>query len=36
MIIYFLEKSVNFNANDLNSSIIAGTEKTLINITNEL
>ena len=34
--IYFLEKSIPFNSNDLNSTIIAGTEKTLINITNEL
>ena len=34
--IYFLEKSIPFNSNDLNSPIIAGTEKTLINITNEL
>tara|TARA_B100001123_G_scaffold439319_1_gene575948 strand:- start:231 stop:1229 length:999 start_codon:yes stop_codon:yes gene_type:complete len=34
--IYFLEKSIPFNANDLNSHIIAGTEKTLINISNEL
>ena len=36
MLIYFLEKSIPFNANDLNSSLISGTEKTLINISNEL
>ena len=34
--IYFLEKSFPFNGNDLNSSIIAGSEKTLINIANKL
>ena len=36
MIIYFLEKSISFNADDLNSNIIGGTEKILINISNEL
>ena len=36
MNIYFLEKSVPFNGNDLNSNFIGGTEKTLINISNEL
>ncbi len=35
-IIYFLEKSISFNANDLNSNKIAGSEKTLINISNEI
>ena len=34
--IYFLEKSIPFNANDLNLSLISGTERTLINISNEL
>ena len=34
--IYFIEKSINFNSNDFNSNKIAGSEKTLINITNEL
>ena len=34
--IFFLEKSFPFNGNDLNSSIIAGSEKTLINIANKL
>ena len=34
--IYFLEKSIPFNANDLNLSLISGTEKILINISNEL
>ena len=34
--IYFIESSTNFNVNDLNSPNIAGSEKTLINITNEL
>ena len=33
--IFFIEKSTSFNANDLNSSLIGGSEKTLINITNE-
>ena len=36
MLIYFLENSIPFNATDINSPKIAGTEKTLINITNEL
>jgi len=34
--IYFIEKSIDFNSNDFNSNKIAGSEKTLINITNEL
>ena len=34
--IYFLENSFDYNANDLNSSSIGGSEKTLINISNEL
>jgi len=34
--IYFLENSFDYNGNDLNRSIIGGSEKTLINITNEL
>ena len=34
--IYFIEKSIPFNANDLNLSLISGTEKILINISNEL
>ena len=34
--IYFIENSYDYNASDLNSSKIAGSEKTLINITNEL
>ena len=34
--IYFIEKSTDFNLNDLNSDKIAGSEKTLINISNEL
>ena len=34
--IYFLENSFDYNGSNLNSSIIAGSEKTLINITNEL
>ena len=36
MVIYFLEQSIPFDGNDLNDSKIAGTEKTLINITTEL
>ncbi len=36
MLIYFLENSIPFNATDINSPKIAGTEKTLINIANEL
>jgi len=34
--IYFIERSTSFNCLDLNSPHIAGSEKTLINITNEL
>ena len=34
--IYFIEKSTSFNISDLNSPDIAGSEKTLINISNEL
>ena len=34
--IYFIEKSIDFNSNDFNSNKITGSEKTLINITNEL
>lgn len=34
--IYFLEKSIPFDFEDLNSPLIAGTEKTLINISLEL
>ena len=34
--IYFVEKSTAFNSDDLNSHLIAGSEKTLINITSEL
>ena len=34
--IYFVEKSSDFNFMDLNSDKIAGAEKTLINISNEL
>ncbi len=36
MLIYFLEKSIPFNGNDLDNSKLGGTEKTLINISNEL
>ena len=36
MLIYFIEKSIPFTANDLNSNFISGTEKILINISNEL
>ena len=36
MLIYFLEQSIPFNGNDLDNIKIAGTEKTLINITTEL
>ncbi len=36
MNIFFLEKSIDFNGEDIDSSKIGGTEKTLINITNEL
>lgn len=34
--IYFLENSFDYNANDLNSPSIGGSEKTLINISNAL
>ena len=34
--IYFLENSFDYNGSNLNSAFIAGSEKTLINITNEL
>ena len=34
--IYFLENSFDYNGSDLNSPKIGGSEKTLINITNEL
>ena len=34
--IYFLENSFDYNASDLNSNKISGSEKTLINISNEL
>ena len=34
--IYFIENSINFNGNDLNSNKIGGAEKILINLTNEL
>ncbi|MFL2902175.1 MAG: hypothetical protein ACJZ4W_00405 [Candidatus Pelagibacter sp.] len=34
--IYFVEKSVPFNCSDINESFIGGSEKTLINISNEL
>jgi len=34
--IYFIEQSTDFNSDDLNSSKIAGAEKILINITNNL
>ncbi len=36
MKVYFLEKSIPFTSLDLNSHKLGGTEKTLINITNEL
>ena len=36
MKIFFLESSISFNTNDLNSENIGGTEKVLINIVNEL
>lgn len=36
MLIYFLEQSIPFNSSDLDDTKIAGTEKTLINITTEL
>ncbi len=34
--IYFIESSTDFNNSNLDSPLIAGSEKTLINITNEL
>ena len=34
--IYFIENSFDYNAQNLNDHTIAGSEKTLINITNEL
>lgn len=34
--IYFIENSFDYNAQNLNGNTIAGSEKTLINITNEL
>ena len=34
--IYFIENSFNYNADNLNDKFIAGSEKVLINITNEL
>jgi len=34
--IYFIEKSVPFNSLDINKPFISGSEKTLINISNEL
>jgi len=34
--IYFIEKSFPFNAGDLNKNFIAGSERILINLTNEL
>ena len=34
--IYFVEKSIPFNGDNLNSHLIAGSEKTLINISSEL
>ena len=34
--IYFVEKSTAFNSDNLNSHLIAGSEKTLINISSEL
>ena len=34
--IYFIERSTDFNNNDLSSFKIGGSEKTLINITNSL
>ena len=36
MDIYFLENSIPFNGEDLNNEKISGTEKILINISNEL
>lgn len=34
--IYFVEKSIPFNCSDINKPFIGGSEKTLINISNEL
>ena len=34
--IYFIEKSIPFNCSDINESFISGSEKTLINISNQL
>ena len=34
--IYFIEKTISFDSSDINSSSIGGSEKTLINIANEL
>ena len=34
--IYFIENSFDYNALNINDNIIAGSEKTLINISNEL
>lgn len=34
--IYFVEKTIPFNSNDINEPFIGGSEKTLINISNEL
>ena len=34
--IYFVEKTIPFNASDFDKTIISGSEKTLINISNEL
>jgi hypothetical protein len=34
--IFFLENSYDYNGNDLDSFKIGGSEKTLINISNEL
>ena len=34
--VYFVEKSVPFDCSDINQSFISGSEKTLINISNEL
>ncbi len=36
MKIYFIENSIEFTADNLNDPIISGTEKTLINLSNEL
>ena len=33
--IYFIENSFDYNAYDLNSNKVGGSEKTLINISNE-